>query len=278
MLTTNPSHVFILASGGFDSTAAILYFGIRGYFVHPVHFTYDSHQMTREKEALEKVRSHLYLYNICPVIEVELPIVNHSTLSTESDSSKIESGSYADQQDVSTFVPGRNLIFLSHIANIAESYKLDNPDHEVFISCGVHNSDWEQYPDTRPAFIEHIASGLYHGTDGRIRLLTPFLRVTKSGILSVVFNSDEIKISVQARMALEASYSCYRGGERHCGTCPTCLERHYAFLDSFGFDLTDYQQKPKERKPTRLAPAPTNHVPGISEFCSPTGADVVLRK
>ena len=268
MLKLNPAHVFLSVSGGYDSTALMAYYGLRGYVIHPIHFKYDSKQVDRESKAIEAVIRQLYTFSIMPLLEIEVPVTNPGSLSKNSEID-VESGAYRDLDDVSTVVPGRNLIFLAHIANIAEAYKMNHPDHDVFIASGVHKSDWEQYPDTRPEFVDEVTRVILVSTGNSVKMDAPFCHITKSMILNQVGEHGILRIPNSVLYALRESYSCYRGGEIHCGTCPTCIERHQAFMDTLGTDPTPYIKTPKERKLRPGEHYPNHPEIGISSFCHP---------
>lgn len=241
-------HAFILMSGGFDSTALACYYIARGYNVHPVKITYDSRQIEPEINALHKI---VKILGLEALIELELPLQNPSSLSKSVSPDKVETGSYSEFSSVSTVVPGRNLAFMSMLANVAEVWQMEHENHKVVISAGVHSSDWEMYPDCRPDFLESLCKTIKFSTDGRVYCEFPFYRIAKEYIFSEVLYgviSPDSEIALKFKEALKESYSCYRGGKIHCGTCPTCRERHDAMVAIFGFDPTIYEKLPENQK------------------------------
>lgn len=243
------SHAFLLMSGGFDSTALACYYIARGYKVHPVKITYDSRQIEPEIAALNKI---VKILNLEPVIELSLPLHNPSTLSKSVSPDKVETGSYSEFDSVSTVVPGRNLAFLAMLANVAEAWKMKNPNNEVIVSSGVHSSDWEMYPDCRPDFLESAAAAIYLSSNGNIDCDFPFYDLSKHKIFNKVIEGTSAKdhVLIQTfKNALKESYSCYRGGKIHCGTCPTCIERHEAMVAIFNSDPTIYETVKNFNKP-----------------------------
>lgn len=244
------SHAFVLMSGGFDSTALACYYIARGYTVHPVKITYDSRQIEPEIHALDKI---IRILRIEELIELSLPLHNPSTLSNKVSPDAVECGSYSDFDSVSTVVPGRNLAFLSMLANVAEAWRIKNPGHAITISAGVHSSDWEMYPDCRPDFLEAASAAIHFSTNGSIHAEFPFYDLKKSELFNEVLGGvidRDSELAKKFELALKASYSCYRGGKVHCGTCPTCIERHEAMVATFNNDPTIYDRLPKITKKT----------------------------
>ena len=246
IVDSSPRHVFLLASGGFDSTALICYYYLRGYIIHPYKMRYDSKQIDAEEAALKKVLEFFSTSQVRPLTIIDIPLMNTSALA--SDAEDVPTGAYSEVDSKSLMVPGRNLAFISILANVAEAFALTNPDAKVFLSIGVHESDWDCYPDCRPEFIKTLQHLLHLGTEMRITLDAPFLFNSKGGILSTITRNGEFALPAHMKYALHSSYSCYRGGEVHCGTCPTCIERHEAFMMAFGDDPTRYLRTPKRPK------------------------------
>ncbi len=118
-----------------------------------------------------------------------------------------------------TYVPARNSIFLAVALGVAEARKLD----AVWI--GVNAIDYSGYPDCRPEFIEAFrgvaATGQKRGVDGDpIAIRTPLIGCTKEQI---------VRLGVEQGAPLQLTWSCYRGGDRPCGTCDACDLRARGF-------------------------------------------------
>jgi 7-cyano-7-deazaguanine synthase len=168
--------------------------------------------------------------------------------------------SYAEIQGVSpTYVPFRNGLFLatlaSHIAGIhfdptkmtlpVESTipgdNVPNPEYnaDVTLYFGAHAEDAQNwaYPDCTPEFVGAMANALYVGTYHKLRLVTPFVHSTKSQI---------IQRGKQLGAPYYLTWSCYKGGEVHCGTCATCLARRDAFIEAGVEDPTIYMAEAAE--------------------------------
>lgn len=138
-------------------------------------------------------------------------------------SEEIPEGSYNDDNMKSTVVPFRNGIMLSIAAGIAESKDLK------YVLIANHSGDHSIYPDCRPGFINAMSSAISNGTYNQAEILAPYTNISKR----------EIALKGQLLGVDHAhTYSCYKGGDKHCGKCGTCVERKEALE---GFDPTDYQ-------------------------------------
>lgn len=134
-------------------------------------------------------------------------------------------GHYAAPSMVLTIVPNRNATLLMAAAGMA----LANDCDEVVIA--VHAGDHPVYPDCRPSFIIAANHALELATERKVKISAPFMERTKTDIATM---------SVQYSAPLHLSWSCYEGGQRHCGRCGTCVERIEAFLDAEIPDPTLY--------------------------------------
>lgn len=133
-----------------------------------------------------------------------------------------------------TYVPFRNATLLSCITSLAAT----DPE-AVAVYFGAHADDaanWA-YPDCTPEFIGGMANAIYIGTYHKIRLYTPLIFMNKGQII------------VRGRMLgapYELTWSCYEGGDHHCGVCPTCRSRREGFERAALMDPTVYEQTPEE--------------------------------
>lgn len=207
----------LVYSGGMDSTT--LLHECRETIGLCVSFNYGSKHNQRElAHAQDNCRSLGIRHQT-----VELPFVNELFRSDLLISGgAIPEGEYSRENMKSTIVPFRNGIMLSIAAGIAESNGLS------FIMMANHMSDHEGYPDCRPRFVEAMHLAIFEGSGRAVSLLAPYT------------NLDKREIALRARslgVDLSQSWSCYKGGELHCGKCSTCQERKRA-LD--GFDTTSY--------------------------------------
>lgn len=116
---------------------------------------------------------------------------------------------------------------LSIAIGIAESNGLD----QVFIAN--HGGDHTIYPDCRPEFINAIDSAANAGTFNNVRVVAPYTKITKS---------DIARRGKELGLDYTETWSCYKGGEKHCGKCGTCVERKEALRDAGIDDNTEYEE------------------------------------
>ena len=139
---------------------------------------------------------------------------------------EIPEGHYADENMKSTVVPFRNGIMLSVAAGIAESNGLKK------ILIANHGGDHTIYPDCRPEFIGAMDRAIANGTYEDVRIDAPYTNITKA---------DIAKIGKRLGIDYSETWSCYKGGERHCGKCGTCIERKEAMALAGIDDRTEYE-------------------------------------
>jgi len=138
----------------------------------------------------------------------------------------IPEGHYADENMKSTVVPFRNGIMLSIAAGIAESRGLK------YVMMANHGGDHTIYPDCRPEFVEAMSEATKAGTFPGIEILAPYTDITKADI---AMRGKALGIDYSK------TWSCYKGGDVHCGKCGTCMERKEALRDAGIADTTIYE-------------------------------------
>lgn len=203
----------IVLSGGMDSTTMLYEYA--GTIALAVNFSYGANHNAREAECARYNCARLGIR----LIEIDLGFMGQlfeSSLLSGADA--IPDGHYADDNMRSTVVPFRNGIMLSVAAGLAESNGL----HAVMIAS--HGGDHAIYPDCRPGFVDAMGRAIAAGTYEHIELRAPYTSLTKA---------DIVRRGVALGVDYTHTYSCYRGGEHHCGTCGTCVERREA-LDAAG--------------------------------------------
>ena len=141
---------------------------------------------------------------------------------------EVPDGHYADDNMRRTVVPFRNAIMLSIATGLAESRGAEG------LVIAAHTGDHTIYPDCREDFMRAMGETMRLGTYAGIQLLRPFIAMDKGQIAAE-----------GARLGVDFSrtYSCYKGGAIHCGTCGTCVERREAFLQAGLADPTEYASR-----------------------------------
>ena len=140
----------------------------------------------------------------------------------------IPEGNYDEENMKSTVVPFRNGIMLSIAAGVAESNGLK------YVMMANHGGDHTIYPDCRPEFVSAMSEATRLGTYPGIEVLAPYTGITKS---------DIARHGKALGIDYAATWSCYKGGEHHCGKCGTCRERIEALADAGIEDHTVYDEE-----------------------------------
>ena len=143
------------------------------------------------------------------------------------DNVDVPDGHYAEESMKITVVPNRNAIMLSIAYGVAVSKGANA------VAAAFHGGDHFIYPDCRPGFINAFAAMQSHALEGlsNIQLYTPFVNLTKADIAV-----EGARLGVP----FEYTWSCYKGGDLHCGRCGTCVERREAFDLAGVSDPTSY--------------------------------------
>lgn len=211
----------IIVSGGMDSIT--LLYERKDEIALGISFDYGSNHNARE---IPFARMH------CERLGIRHLVINLSFIhqyfksSLLSGADKIPEGSYDDDNMKSTVVPFRNGIMLSIAVGIAESEGLK----KVFIAN--HGGDHAIYPDCREEFIEAIDAASQAGTYEHVCILAPYTNITKT---EIALRGKQLGIDYSE------TWSCYKGGEVHCGKCGTCVERKQALREAGLEDTTQYE-------------------------------------
>jgi 7-cyano-7-deazaguanine synthase len=214
----------VLLSGGLDSSTALAMAKDRGYAITALTFDYGQ-KHRRELESAKKVARHFKVERHI-LLRIDLGALLKSSLTTGSMGIPLRK----TREDIgkgipSTYVPSRNIVFLSIASSIAESRGAE----AVFIAA--NSVDFSGYPDCTPEFIRAFQKVLEVGTkagkEGKpVRIEAPLLKMSKA---------DIVREAVRLRVPLELTWSCYRGGARPCGRCDSCLLRIGGFKEA-GYD------------------------------------------
>ena len=202
----------IVLSGGMDSTT--LLHDRKEQIALAVTFDYGSRHNAREIECAKKNCDMLGIEHIVIPLEFMGKYFKSSLLIG---GEEIPEGHYADDNMKSTVVPFRNGIMLSIAAGLAESRGLKK------VMLANHGGDHAIYPDCRPGFVRAMSEAISEGTYDGIMIDAPYTDITKS---------DIARIGKRIGVDYSLTYSCYKGGDRHCGKCGTCVERMEALRDA----------------------------------------------
>jgi 7-cyano-7-deazaguanine synthase len=212
----------IILSGGMDSVT--LLYDYQERIALAVSFDYGSNHNSRELPFAALHCQRLGIEHLVIPLQFMGQYFNSSLLSGDD---AIPDGDYADDNMKSTVVPFRNGIMLSVAVGLAESRNLK------FVMMANHGGDHTIYPDCRPEFVSAFDAAARAGTFINIGLLSPYTHWTKGQIAK---RGRELGIDYSE------TWSCYRGGERHCGRCGTCRERREALAEAGIDDPTQYEQ------------------------------------
>lgn len=211
----------IIVSGGMDSIT--LLYDRKDEIALGISFDYGSNHNARE---IPFAKMHCERLGI-KHITINLDFMHQYFKSSLLDGAEaIPEGHYTDDNMKSTVVPFRNGIMLAIAIGIAESNNLD----QVFIAN--HGGDHTIYPDCRPEFINAIDAAATAGTYNNVKVIAPYTKITKS---------DIARIGKRLGIDYAETWSCYKGGEVHCGKCGTCVERKEALAEAGIEDKTIYE-------------------------------------
>lgn len=212
----------IVLSGGMDSVT--LLYQERQRIALAVTFDYGSNHNAREIECALWHCRRLGIEHIVIPLEFMGRYFKSSLLSG---ADAIPDGHYEDANMKSTVVPFRNGIMLSVACGLAESRGLRH------VMIANHGGDHAIYPDCRSGFIDAMSRAMKEGTYTDTDIIAPFTNITKG---------DIARIGAGLGIDYSRTYSCYKGGERHCGVCGTCVERRLAFAEAGLDDPTVYEK------------------------------------
>lgn len=213
----------LIVSGGMDSITMLYEYKER--IALGISFDYGSNHNARE---IPFAAMH------CERLGIKHIVINLGFMHQYFKSSLLEGaeaipeGNYDDENMKSTVVPFRNGIMLSIAAGVAESNGLK------YVMMANHGGDHTIYPDCRPEFVSAMSEATRLGTYPGIEVLAPYTGITKS---------DIARHGKALGIDYAETWSCYKGGEHHCGKCGTCRERIEALADAGIEDHTVYDEE-----------------------------------
>lgn len=216
--TQNKKGALVLFSGGLDSTTCLYYALKQSKNVIAVSFDYSQRHKVEIKKA-KKLTSLLKIPHTIVKINPEI-FKNTSLVNREI---KVPKNFSSTQKIPNTYVPGRNILFLSYAVSIAEGLGLN----EIYI--GVNALDYSGYPDCRPEFIKSFQNAISIGTKSgdekkAIQIKTPLLHLSKKEI---------VILANQLKVPFHMTHSCYDPVKgKACGKCDSCLLRQKGFQEA----------------------------------------------
>lgn len=220
------THAVAIVSGGLDSVTLAHWLAAEGFDLTLLAFDYGQRH-SKELEFARRAALRLdAAFHVCDLRGLGALLGNNAITG----SAIIPNEQYPDTGEVpTTAVPNRNVVMLSIAFALASDRGADA------VALGVHGGDNAAYPDCRPAFLRAFESMQRLALDGQLypMLVAPFATVTKAEI-----------VTEAARLGVPfgETWSCYRGGVQHCGTCATCIDRQQAFIRAGIPDPTSYER------------------------------------
>lgn len=222
--------VVAIVSGGLDSVTMAYDLVRRNYEIILISYDYGQRHK-KEIMYAKKCAENLGVQHHIVDLQVLSNLLGGSSLTSEEIS--VPDGHYAEESMRITVVPNRNAIMINIATALAVSMKCD------YVATGVHGGDHYIYPDCRPEFIVAQTEALRLANSGFVsnefEVLAPFVKIPKDGI---------VKIGEAIGVPWLETWSCYKGGEIHCGSCGTCFERREAFSLAGVRDPTNYETTP----------------------------------
>ncbi len=216
--------IVVLFSGGMDSTTLLYYFLDAGSDVFALGVNYGQRHARELIAASEIAKKNNIAYEIADLRSIA-NLIDTSSLTNRNIA--VPEGHYEAHSMKITVVPNRNMILLSIAAGWAIALKAEG------VGYAAHSGDHAIYPDCRPEFIESIAQTIQLADDHKIKLHTPFKNFSKA---------DICKLGTKLGVPFDLTWSCYKGQEKHCGKCGTCIERKEAFQLAKVEDPTIYEK------------------------------------
>ena len=210
--------VVVLLSGGLDSATTLYYAKSRGFSCTCLSFDYGQRHR-RELAAARRIASEAGCEH--RTVKISLPWKGSSLLDKNIQLPAFDRRQRAGEEIPNTYVPARNIIFLSFALSCAEAIGAQA------IYIGANAVDYSGYPDCRPAFYDAFQNaartGTKCGSNRPVTIVTPLINLTKAGI---------VKLGSRLKVPFGLTWSCYAGGSVPCGTCDSCFYRRKGFQEA----------------------------------------------
>lgn len=218
----------VLLSGGLDSTTALYLAKSQGYEVYAVSFDYGQ----RHKKEIQCAKNIAASAGAADFITIKTNMNAWGGSALTDENIEVPEGDINNNDIPVTYVPARNMIFLSYAASYAEAIGAQ----DIFI--GVSEVDYSGYVDCRQEFIQAMEKAINAGTvcavenGKKIKIHAPFLHMTKA---------EEVKLGMKLGVDYSKTWTCYKGEDLACGTCDSCLLRIKAFKEAGYEDPIKYK-------------------------------------
>ena len=229
-------NVVVLCSGGMDSVTALYWARREHQVAAAISFDYGAKHNHRELPFAAEQAAKLGIRHEI----ITLDFVNRLFASNLlQGGGAVPDGHYEAETMRQTVVPFRNAILLSIAAGLAESVGAGG------LVIAAHGGDHAIYPDCREEFLQAMGDAMRLGTYAEVQLLRPFIAMNKGQIAAA---------GAALGVDFARTWSCYKGGAIHCGTCGTCVERREAFQQAGLIDPTTYgSTAPLQPKPEQFS-------------------------
>jgi len=215
----------VVYSGGLDSTTLLYHLRAMGHEVKALSVNYGQRHLARESAAADAICRGLRIERRTADLTALVAFFGGNALTNHG--AALPQGGYAADTIGVTAVPNRNMVLLSVGIAWAASLGFDA------VAFGVHGGEHTNYPDCQPPFAEAMDRAAEVCDFRPLRVLAPFVRWVKS---------DIVRRGAELRVPFELTWSCYAGGEAHCGKCSTCVDRRTAFRQAGVPDPTEYEE------------------------------------
>lgn len=218
----------VVCSAGLDSTVTARLMQVQGYEITLLHFKYRHRAEKREEEQVKKIAKHLGCDLMVVNTTLFKDVIKHSRLTNTYEEIVKERNGEAGVELAYEWVPARNLIFLAIATGIAEAYGYET------IALGVNLEEGGAYPDNEMIFVEKLNEVLPYATNlqKKVKIVMPVGNLMKHEI---------VKLGLEINAPLHLTWSCYEGGEKHCGKCGPCYMRKKAFEMNGLEDVIEYE-------------------------------------
>ncbi len=201
----------VIYSGGIDSTVLLAKLIAEGREVYALSVDYGQRHR-RELQAAQTICQHYGVKHQIADLSALAPIFGANALTSRT--VPVPEGHYEEVSMKATVVPNRNMLLIAVAGSWAMSLRASA------VAYGAHSGDHAIYPDCRPAFADALDQALRLADWHEIVLERPFVGWNKTQI---------VQEGARLQAPLELTWSCYVGGDKHCGRCGTCVERREAF-------------------------------------------------